>query len=89
MPKIIVNGTITSDHGDVTVTAGSTKTYANDELVARIGDSVDCPIHGATTISTTPAVKTYVEDELVALTGSELDCGAIITGENSDIDIEG
>jgi uncharacterized Zn-binding protein involved in type VI secretion len=64
-------------HGDVVCTS-ATRTYAEDILIARIGDIYCCPIHGPNPIAT-GCIRTYVEDKLVAFNGSMATCGATLT----------
>jgi uncharacterized Zn-binding protein involved in type VI secretion len=75
MPLVIRLGD-TSDHGGQVITSAS-RTYYNDKLVARIGDILDCPLHGPNPIVEGSA-KQVVEDSPVAREGDHAACGAAL-----------
>ena len=67
-----------TDHGGVVITA-STNTFSNERPVARVGDSVTCPLrgHGVTTIvSGSPAM--HIDGISVARHGDRTACGAVL-----------
>ena len=68
----------TSDHAG-TVISSAAKTYAEGQLVARLGDQHDCPIpgHGITDI-VEGSPDTYVEGSQVARQGDHAACGAAL-----------
>ena len=72
------------DHGGHVITA-ATKTRANGKLIARVGDYVNCTVHGIQTIVEGSA-DFMVEGAKVARVGSLCSCGARITdgGSNSE-----
>jgi uncharacterized Zn-binding protein involved in type VI secretion len=68
-----------SDHGG-TIISSAAKTTVEGKLVARVGDSHDCPIpgHGVTAILT--GSSTYIcEGAVTAVVGSVCGCGAAIS----------
>ena len=68
----------TSDHGGA-ITTSAQHLKVEGELVARVTDTLACPIHGPNPIETgSPHWK--VEGQLVARTGSVTQCGATIIG---------
>lgn len=75
MPRIARLGD-PGTHGGEIITSAQ-KSYAEDILVARIGDIYNCPIHGPNPIIT-GATRTYTEDKLDAFHGSLTQCGASI-----------
>lgn len=75
MPKVIRLGD-TSDHGGEVITSAS-KTFYNDKLCARIGDILDCPIHGPNPIVEGSA-KQIVEGSPLAREGDHTACGAAL-----------
>jgi uncharacterized Zn-binding protein involved in type VI secretion len=66
-----------TSHGG-TITGGASKTKCNGQFVARVGDAVSCPIHGATTITSGSATR-KAEGAAVARVTSTTSCGATIT----------
>jgi uncharacterized Zn-binding protein involved in type VI secretion len=68
----------TSSHGG-TITTSAARTKVEGHLVARVGDTLNCPIHGPNAI-TTGSPKFSVEGALVARSGSVTVCGAVIIG---------
>lgn len=76
--KVARKGDPTS-HGGVILT-GSSKRMVNDKEVARITDTVSCPIegHGVNAILT-GSTSVFVEGQGVAFVGSTTACGATIT----------
>jgi uncharacterized Zn-binding protein involved in type VI secretion len=75
MPLVIRLGD-TSDHGGAMVTSAS-KTYYNDRLACRIGDILDCPIHGPNPVAEGSA-KQVVEGSPLARQGDHTECGAAL-----------
>lgn len=73
---LIVRLNDTSSHGGSVVTAAS-KTYAEQQLIARIGDILNCPIHGPNPI-VEGSPDTYVEGSPVARHGDYTACGAAL-----------
>jgi uncharacterized Zn-binding protein involved in type VI secretion len=68
----------TSSHGGA-ITTSAAKTKVEGQLVARVTDTLDCPIHGPNPILTgSPAYA--AEGQAVARSGSVTQCGAVITG---------
>jgi uncharacterized Zn-binding protein involved in type VI secretion len=68
----------TSDHGGAIVSSAA-RTTVEGALVARVGDILDCPLHGANPI-VTGSPRFTCEGELVARTTSVAACGATILG---------
>ena len=67
-----------SSHGGAIITS-ATKTSCEGMLVARVGDTLSCPIHGDNPIATgSPNFPT--EGTLTARSGSVTACGAVIIG---------
>lgn len=66
----------TSDHGGRIVTSAA-KTYYEGNLAARIGDELDCPIHGINPIIEGSS-KTIVEGRKLARQGDHTACGAAL-----------
>lgn len=68
-----------SDHGGAVITSAS-KTYYEDKLAARVGDSFSCPIHGVNPI-VEGSSKQIVEGAALAREGDHTACGAsLISG---------
>lgn len=63
-------------HGGA-VCSSAAKSKAEGILIARIGDTYCCPIHGPNPI-TTGAAKSRCEGPLIAFDGSHTACGATI-----------
>lgn len=68
----------TSSHGGA-ITTSAAHTVIEGQLVARVGDTLACPIHGANPIMT-GSPKFSIEGKLVARSGSVTACGAVIIG---------
>lgn len=71
----------TSDHGGNIITAAA-KTYYNGRRVARIGDILNCPIHGPNPIVEGSA-KQIVEGAKVARHGDHTACGAALISDQA------
>lgn len=65
-------------HGGVIITSAS-RTKVNGILIARVGDLINCPIHGVNPI-VAGSPKFKIEGQLVARVGSLCACGAVISG---------
>ncbi len=74
----------TASHGGEIATASPDVT-ANGIGVARVGDSYDCPIHGANPIVTGSATV-KANGRLVARVGDATACGAVITSGSPNVD---
>lgn len=68
----------TSNHGGAIITLG-TRHVAGSIEIARVGDTLDCPIHGPNPI-VTGSSHFVSQGALVARTGSLTQCGASIIG---------
>ncbi|WP_083196724.1 PAAR domain-containing protein [Rhizobium sp. AC27/96] len=68
----------TSSHGG-SITSSASKTGVEGKLVARVGDTLSCPIHGPNPILT-GSPKFTAEGAQVARSGSVTACGAVIVG---------
>ena len=68
----------TSSHGGNIITAAS-KSICEGKKIARVGDILDCPIHGPNPI-TTGSPQFICEGQKVARTTSLTACGASIIG---------
>lgn len=68
----------TSTHGGSIVTSAS-RTYAEGQLIARVGDMLACPIHGLNPI-VSGSPDHFVEGQSCARTSSTTACGASIIG---------
>jgi uncharacterized Zn-binding protein involved in type VI secretion len=79
----------TTDHGGRVISGDDTR-IINDRKVARLGDLVDCPLHGLTRIISTNAAAEFTGDRRTAHLGCLTSCGArVVTGsDNHDIDDE-
>lgn len=66
----------TSTHGGKIITAAA-KTYYNGRRVARVTDTLDCPIHGPNPI-VEGSGKQIVEGQKVAREGDHTACGAAL-----------
>ena len=66
----------TSTHGGAIVTSAA-KTYYEDKLAARIGDILNCPIHGPNPI-VEGSSKQVVEGSPLARQGDHTACGAAL-----------
>lgn len=75
MAKIIRIGDPGSHGGSVTT--GSPDTFTNGLAVARVGDTYNCPIHGANPI-TTGSPDTTANGLAVARVGDITACGATL-----------
>ena len=80
MPLVIRLGD-TSDHGGAMITSAA-KTYYNGILCCRIGDILDCPIHGPNAIREGSA-KQIVEGSPLARQGDHTECGAALISNQS------
>lgn len=69
-------------HGAVIQTGSPTRTV-NGKAVARVGDTVNCPLHGQNPI-TGPATTVQLEGKSVARVGSTAQCGAVVTQGSPD-----
>jgi uncharacterized Zn-binding protein involved in type VI secretion len=68
----------TSSHGGEIITSAS-QSKCEGQLIARITDTLNCPIHGPNPIVTgSPTFPT--EGQKTARTGSLAQCGAVIIG---------
>src|SRR6185312_3383657 len=66
-------------HGG-SVTAGSPTVKANGLAVARVGDAVNCAVHGAQTITGTGASTAVKANGIgIARLGTSISCGATIS----------
>lgn len=84
MPKVARLGD-TSDHGGGIISSCS-KWRDTGQLIARKGDTFDCPIHGPNPIITGSG-KWKCEGQEIARNGDETQCGAkLIAGGKWDID---
>lgn len=81
MARIIRIGD-TGSHGG-SVTTGSSDTFANGLAVARVGDTYNCPIHGANAIAT-GSPDTTANGHSVARVGDTTTCGATLQGGSSN-----
>ncbi len=87
MPLVIRLGD-TSTHGGAMITSAS-KTLYNGILCCRIGDILDCPIHGPNPVVEGSA-KQIVEGQPLARQGDHTACGAaLISGQSSSEDSNG
>lgn len=68
----------TSSHGGSIITSAQ-KSRVEGKLIARVGDTLDCPIHGPNPIQTGSS-SFKCEDAVVARSGSVCSCGAVIIG---------
>jgi len=75
MPLVIRLGD-TSTHGGAVVTSAA-RTHYENKLAARIGDILDCPIHGPNPIVEGSA-KQIVEGSPLARHGDHTACGAAL-----------
>ncbi|MDD9910178.1 MAG: PAAR domain-containing protein [Ahrensia sp.] len=75
MPKIVRLGD-TSSHGGV-VTTGANKWRCEYQRIARIGDILDCPIHGPNPI-VEGSSKWRCEESPIARHGDSTACGATL-----------
>jgi uncharacterized Zn-binding protein involved in type VI secretion len=75
MPLILRLGDPGSHGGEVCTACE--RTYAENILIARIGDTYCCPIHGPNPI-VSGCTRTFVENQLVAYNGSISSCGATL-----------
>lgn len=81
---LIIRLTDTSDHGGAVVTSAS-KSLAEGQLIARIGDILDCPLHGPNPI-VEGSPNTLCEGKQVAREGDHTECGAaLISGASKTI----
>lgn len=77
--------TDTHSHGG-SITSGSSVVTDNGLAVARIGDSITCPIHGMQTIVSGSSTVT-ADGRYVAIVGSICSCGATVTTGSSITEI--
>ena len=85
MPLVIRLGD-TSDHGGAVIT--SSRDYkAEGIFVARIGDILDCPIHGPNPI-VEGSVKHLNNGQRVARHGDHTACGAALIASAQKLDID-
>lgn len=75
MPLIMRLGD-TSDHGGAIISAAS-RTKAEGAFIARVGDILDCPIHGPNPI-VEGSPNTRCEGAMVARQGDHTACGAAL-----------
>lgn len=81
---LIIRLTDTSDHGGAVVTSAS-KTLAEGQKIARIGDILDCPLHGPNPI-VEGSPNVLCEGSPVARQGDHTACGAaLISGASKTI----
>ena len=73
---LIIRLTDTSDHGGAVVTSAS-KSLAEGQLIARIGDILDCPLHGPNPI-VEGSPNTLCEGHEIARHGDHAACGAAL-----------
>ena len=76
-PAVARIGDPISHGGDIT--GGSPDVKANSIGVARLGDAVNCVIHGEQTI-TSASTTVKANSRGVARVGDSISCGATITG---------
>jgi uncharacterized Zn-binding protein involved in type VI secretion len=68
----------TSTHGGLII-EGSAVVDVNGVPVARIGDRLQCPIHGLQPLISGGSTVVFVDGKAAAKKGSVAQCGAIIT----------
>lgn len=73
---LILRLTDPGSHGGV-VCSSASRSWAEGKLIARIGDTYCCPIHGPNPIAT-GCVRTWAENRLIAFNGSIASCGAVM-----------
>jgi uncharacterized Zn-binding protein involved in type VI secretion len=71
-------------HGGYIV-SGASNTYANGQLIARIGDPVICNEHGETKIVEC-SMSVKVEGSLAARVGDMCGCGAVIVSGSDNVE---
>lgn len=84
MAKIMRVGDSGSHGGSITT--GSANVSANGKQVARVGDTYNCPIHGANPI-TSGSSDTFANGKAVARVGDSTACGATLTGGSSNVEV--
>ena len=83
MPLIVLDGD-TSDHGG-TVAATVEATKAEGKLVVRLGDILDCPIHGPNpVVEASDKLKAEGSPFWVARHGDHTACGAALISSAVD-----
>lgn len=73
----------TSDHGGEIITASPT-VLVDSLAVARLGDILDCPLHGPSPIITASATVS-ADGIFVARAGDTTDCGATLLVGSPDV----
>jgi uncharacterized Zn-binding protein involved in type VI secretion len=74
-----------TDHGGKVIESSS-NTFVNARGVARIGDMVDCPIHGPNKIIGPGNAKVFVNGKNISHVGDMTECGStIISGSTNSI----
>lgn len=76
MGRLIIRLGDTSSHGGAVVTSAA-KSLAEGKLIARVGDILDCPIHGPNAIIE-GSDKYLCEGPKVAREGDHTACGAAL-----------
>lgn len=71
-------------HGAVVIT-GRDNHYVNGRQIARLGDIVNCPIHGINRIISTTASAVYTNGGQNSHIGSLCECGAVIITGSDDM----
>jgi len=86
MPKMVITVGDKTDHGG-TVISGSPTHDINGRAIARLGDSVRCPLfypggkpHGINKIITAHKTMTVGDDVPVAVEGCKTECGCKLIG---------
>lgn len=73
------------DHGGAVVITGRDNHYVNGLPIARVGDLVDCPIHGVSQIVATTAPTVFTNNGQNSHIGSVAECGAVIVTGSPDM----
>ncbi len=76
----------TGSHGG-TITTSASKTKAEGQWIARVGDTYSCALHGPNPI-VTGATKTKCEGAFIAFHGSLTQCGASIIASATKTKVE-
>lgn len=84
MPKVARIGDSTS-HGGM-VLQGSAKVLANGVGVARVGDSVSCPVHGVNSI-VQGSSRVLADGRGVAYDGCLTACGATLISGSANVEV--
>ena len=70
-------------HGAIVITGSMTRNI-DDIPVARLGDLVNCPIHGINPLVSVNTM-TFTEDKPTSVIGSVAQCGAVVIGGSPDV----